>query len=332
MMGAAILLGSILAAAAVSLPFAWVDRERKGPLFHASLAILFALTAFGAMIAGLAPDGFGAGILEVWCMLLAGAFIYSALEKLGPSAPLGRWIFAAAGALVVAAFVSMVWLDGRRWDSLAAGFWMGCNAGGLFMYGARGGRWRKASREARPVLLAALAFATVNLAQVVRVIMSGSEGQIVVLAAVPLVLAATAAAASRELALSFAGPGRRYEKSGLSDAAAQDLFGRIERLMAGKAFTDPGLDRDRLAALLGAEPRAVGEAVNRIGGASLAAYLRAQRLKEAERLLSDPANARTSLEAIGMLAGFHSRSRFYAAFEEAFGETPGARRERLRQG
>jgi methylphosphotriester-DNA--protein-cysteine methyltransferase len=37
-----------------------------------------------------------------------------------------------------------------------------------------------------------------------------------------------------------------------------------------------------------------------------------------------------SLEALGMQSGFRSRSRFYAAFEEAYGETPGARRERLK--
>jgi AraC-like DNA-binding protein len=221
----------------------------------------------------------------------------------------------------------------ERWDSVAAGFWASCTASGIWHYTARGGQWRKARREDRPVLAVALSFAIINAVLLVRMAWRGPGAEMIILVVGPVVMSLAGALASRELALQFTAPVRRYEKSGVSQDAAQDLFGRIETLMRDKkAFTNPDLDRDGLATLLGADARAVGEAVNRAGGASVAAYLRKLRLEEADRLLLAPENARVSLEALGMQAGFRSRSRFYAAFEEAYGETPGARRDRLKSG
>jgi AraC-like DNA-binding protein len=332
--GLVILLGSILASAAVSLPFAWADRARRGSLFHAALGMMFGLVSFGAVIAQLAQGGGAGGAIEPGAMALAGAFMFCALERVGPGFRFSPFVFGAAGLIAIAAvFPPFSSFDFKRWDSVGAGFWASCTATGLFLYSQRGGRWRNVRREDRPVLAAAMSFACVNIAQLVRMTWAGPGAETIVLAAVPMILAVVGVMASRELALQFSAPARRYEKSGVSNAAAQDLFGRIEHLMShSRAFTDPDLDREKLAALLAADPRAVGEAVNRAGGETVAAYLRKQRLAEADRLLRAPENARVSLEALGMQAGFRSRSRFYAAFEEAYGETPGARRERLKDG
>lgn len=332
MQGLAILLGSMGAAGAVALPFAWADRVKRGPLFRAALAILFALWSFGAVIAELAPGGGAGAAVEPGAMALAGAFMFSALEAMTPGRRFSAVVLAGAGLIAFLAAFPPLSGEFRPWDRVGAAFWASCTGCGLVRYTASGGRWRKAQREERPVLAAALAFAAVNLTQLVRMTLHGPDAETIILVAVPTVLALMGVLASRQLALQFATLPPRYEKSGMSEETAQDLYGRIEWLMASrKAFTDPGLDRDSLAALLDADPRAVGEAVNRIGAMSLAVYLRRQRLAEADRLLAAPENARVSLEALGMQAGFRSRSRFYAAFEEAYGETPGARRERLKQ-
>jgi AraC-like DNA-binding protein len=322
----------MVAAAAVSLPFAWADRTKRGAMFRAAIATMFSLWSFGAVIAQLAPGGGAGGAIEPGAMALAGAFMFSALEIVGPGFRFSPFAFGGAGLIAFSSVFPPFTVFGfERWDSVGAGFWASCTASGLALYTARGGRWRNVRREDRPVLAAALAFALVNFAQLVRMAWSGPGAELIILAAVPMVLAAVAVLASRELAVQFSAPARRYQKSGVSDEAARHLFGRIEALMAEtKAFTDPDLDREKLAALLGADPRVVGEAVNRAGGSSVAAFLREQRLAEADRLLRAPENARVSLEALGMQSGFRSRSRFYAAFEEAYGETPGARRERLK--
>jgi AraC-like DNA-binding protein len=322
----------MIAAAAVSLPFAWADRAKSGPLFRAALAIMFALWSFAAVISQLMPGGGAGQAIEPGAMALAGAFMFSALEAAGPRRRFSPLVFTGAGLIALAAVFPTFSGGFERWDSVGACFWTSCTVSGFYLYTIRGGQWRKARQEERLVLAAALSFATVNLAQVVRMSVHGPGAEIIILVTVPVVLALMGVLASTRLALQFATLPPRYEKSGLSDTAADDLFRRIEHLMAhAKPFTDPELDREGLAALLGADARAVGEAVNRAGGTSLAGYLRRKRLAEADKLLAAPENARVSLEALGLQAGFRSRSRFYAAFEEAYGETPGARRERLQQ-
>nr|HRK63217.1 helix-turn-helix domain-containing protein [Terricaulis sp.] len=55
-------------------------------------------------------------------------------------------------------------------------------------------------------------------------------------------------------------------------------------------------------------------------------YLQHARVEETKRLLRDPAETRTSVEAIGLLAGFGSRSAFYKAFGDRVGMSPAAYR------
>lgn len=320
------------AAAAISLPFAWVDRATWGPVFQAALAVMFSLWAFSAFIAQLMPGGGAASAVETGAMALAGAFMFSALEALRGRNRYSTSVFAAAILIALAVVVPPVSRVFAHWNSVGAWFWTSCTASGLLLYVARGGRWHKLGPQERLVLTGALAFAVVNIAQLVRMTTNPPGAESIMLLTVPAVLVVIGVLASTRLALQFVVTRPRYEKSGLSDPAAQELFSRIERLMAQqKPFKAANFDRERLGALLGVDARYVGEALNRASGTSVAAYLRRQRLMEADRLLAAPENKRVSLEALGMQAGFGSRSRFYAAFEEAYGETPGDRRQRLQE-
>lgn len=105
---------------------------------------------------------------------------------------------------------------------------------------------------------------------------------------------------------------------------------------AGAALADPLLLRAAdlnvagLAARLGAEPAAVASALRTVHGETFREWLVRRRVAEAERLLCDPEESRTSVEAIGLLAGFRSRSAFYQAFRALKGVSPAAFREQSR--
>lgn len=62
-------------------------------------------------------------------------------------------------------------------------------------------------------------------------------------------------------------------------------------------------------------------------GESFPDLLTEVRLTRAEALLRAPEEARTSVEAIGLMSGFASRSGFYKAFSRRFGQTPAAYRK-----
>jgi AraC-like DNA-binding protein len=62
--------------------------------------------------------------------------------------------------------------------------------------------------------------------------------------------------------------------------------------------------------------------LSRAGVTTFYAFVSLHRVREAERLLLDPNEARVKVEALGRQAGFRSRSTFFKAFREHTGLTP----------
>lgn len=89
-----------------------------------------------------------------------------------------------------------------------------------------------------------------------------------------------------------------------------------------KPFLDPRLDQATLANAFGVTPRALSEMLREEGG--FYEYINRLRVEEAQRVLSDPVERRTSIEAVSMLVGFRSRSTFYECFRHETGKTPAA--------
>ncbi len=105
--------------------------------------------------------------------------------------------------------------------------------------------------------------------------------------------------------------------------ADQALFGRIEELMRSeRPWADPDFDVGALARGLGTYPNAVSRALSRAGNVTFYDYVNGHRLREAERLLADPNEARVKVEALGRQAGFRARSTFFKLFRERTGQTP----------
>ncbi|PHI18496.1 hypothetical protein CEQ90_17605 [Lewinellaceae bacterium SD302] len=98
----------------------------------------------------------------------------------------------------------------------------------------------------------------------------------------------------------------------------------IQQLMAKKRlFSNPDLSRQVVADELGVSEGYVSRVMSEEIGERFADYVNRFRAEEARRLLMLPQFDRYSLEAIGLEAGFRSRSAFYSVFKKATGSTPG---------
>lgn len=117
----------------------------------------------------------------------------------------------------------------------------------------------------------------------------------------------------------------RYDRSALDDERAADVLGALDRAMAAEQhFLRATLTLPSLARSLHVSPQALSEALNRVRGTTLNAYLTELRVEAAKRHLADAAQDTLSVQRIGELAGFGSRSAFYKAFVAATGLTPTA--------
>lgn len=103
--------------------------------------------------------------------------------------------------------------------------------------------------------------------------------------------------------------------------AQQQLFRRICDLMDSpdRIYTDTGLDRVRLAQLIGTNEHYVSDAINACtGGKSVNGFLNEYRLRYAAHLL---ATTKDPVALIAELSGF-SRSSFFRIFSDAYGMSP----------
>ncbi len=98
-----------------------------------------------------------------------------------------------------------------------------------------------------------------------------------------------------------------------------------------KPYLDPQLSLESLAIALNMSSRQLSEIINGVGDSSFYDYINRYRVEEAQKLLLDASEARTSIEAVGLLVGFRARSTFYEAFRRETDQTPGEYR-RTRSG
>lgn len=121
---------------------------------------------------------------------------------------------------------------------------------------------------------------------------------------------------SRTLRRMVAGPAGTLMKIPLALRELEVQF-RRDRL-----YLHAGLTAEDLAGAAGITSRQLSTLLNRDAGCSFYEFVRRYRVAEAQRLLCSPAERRTSIEAIGLMAGFRSRSTFYDAFRRATGASP----------
>ncbi len=296
-------------------------------LFLAAVAAAVMLIAADHAGSVLAPD-FSA-ILEAILTFAAGPlFLLFVSESLGVRVD-GRILGAALACIALASaatfpHVSPILLADRmvfaQMAFTAASAVLAAKAGGV----AKGG----AARSRDFVITAIIALCALHAAQILRTFWPDlAMLRDIVPAAGSLGLIALSAA------VFFGG------RLGLLDSltvpppvaseAMRALVARAEATLAGGLLKNPGLTAADAAAAVGASVDELAEAMRAVTGGGFAARVQQLRVEEAQRLLADPKEARTSMEAVGLLAGFGSRSAFYQAFSERVGMSPAAYRKML---
>jgi AraC-like DNA-binding protein len=116
-----------------------------------------------------------------------------------------------------------------------------------------------------------------------------------------------------------------YSQSGLTDDRRDRIHAQLTSVMEDeKPFRDSGLTLQQLSDVAGLMPHHVSEALNQSAGQNFYEFVNRYRVEEAKALLSDVEYLNYTVLAIGMDAGFNSKSTFNAAFKKITGQTPSA--------
>lgn len=98
---------------------------------------------------------------------------------------------------------------------------------------------------------------------------------------------------------------------------------RLENLLVNqKFFLDPNLTLDNVAKKLNISPAHLSRIVKRDINTSFGDYINKLRVNEAKEYLKNPEFSRYTITAIGLEAGFNSKSAFYDVFKKQTGQTP----------
>jgi AraC-like DNA-binding protein len=118
-------------------------------------------------------------------------------------------------------------------------------------------------------------------------------------------------------------PQKKYEKSTLTSAKAEEYHQKLLHLMAAeKPYRNRDLTLPRLAQRLAISSHHLSQIINDRLQQNFFEFVNGHRVEEAKRLLLEPANANINIAEIGFTAGFSSVSAFNAAFKKHAGLTP----------
>lgn len=116
---------------------------------------------------------------------------------------------------------------------------------------------------------------------------------------------------------------KKYEKSGLSQEAAEALHRRLLSLMTdGQVFRESELSLTDLAARLDTHPNYLSQIINDKEGKNFYDYVNSMRVEAFLKMADDPKNSHYTLLAIALECGFNSKSAFNRYFRKATGRSP----------
>jgi AraC-like DNA-binding protein len=122
----------------------------------------------------------------------------------------------------------------------------------------------------------------------------------------------------------------KYGSSSLSSEESKKGFARFQRAMeVDRAFLRTDLTLDRLAEELGLARTYLSQVINEHCGRPFLEVVADYRVDQAQRILCDDKSSHLTVEAVGLRAGFQSKSAFYTAFRKRAGEAPAAYRRRF---
>ena len=125
-------------------------------------------------------------------------------------------------------------------------------------------------------------------------------------------------------------PDARYDRSGLGEFETRRLKAALLTLMTMEhPHRDPELTLPGLAARLSSTPHKLSELLNRELSQTFYDFVNSYRVEEVCKRLADPDSKRLNILALGLDAGFASKSTFNGAFKKLKGQTPSSYRKAL---
>jgi AraC-like DNA-binding protein len=116
---------------------------------------------------------------------------------------------------------------------------------------------------------------------------------------------------------------RALSQTEITGQPSPGILATLEAYMRDeKPHLDPRLTLDKLATAVAMPPRELSQALGASKDENFYNFINRHRVSEARQLLVSPREARTSVEAIGLMSGFRSRSTFYEAFRREVQMTP----------
>ncbi|MCL6273851.1 helix-turn-helix domain-containing protein [Muricauda sp. 2012CJ35-5] len=118
-------------------------------------------------------------------------------------------------------------------------------------------------------------------------------------------------------------PPKKYAASSLQENEYAIILERLKTLMdAEQSYLDPDLAVSNVAEILQTNSKYISQAINHGMGIGFTDFVNGYRVLEAKRQLKNPDNKQLTLEAIGNISGFQSKSTFFRVFKKLAGKTP----------
>ncbi len=115
----------------------------------------------------------------------------------------------------------------------------------------------------------------------------------------------------------------KYSGSTLTSSECSALYVKLSLIMeTKKPFLDSELTVEKLSALSGIPDYHLSRVINEKSGMIFYDFINSFRIKEVQKLMSDPANNRYTILGLALDAGFNSKSAFYASFKKIMNVTP----------
>ena len=117
----------------------------------------------------------------------------------------------------------------------------------------------------------------------------------------------------------------KYQRSGLKEEQAGSYLQMLLSFMeTEKPYRNPDLTIHQLSEKLGISRNHLTEIINEKMGKNFFEFVNSYRVAEVKNLLTDPAYEHYNLYALGLEAGFKSKTAFNANFKKLTGLTPSA--------
>jgi AraC-like DNA-binding protein len=115
----------------------------------------------------------------------------------------------------------------------------------------------------------------------------------------------------------------KVRKHTLNNEIQDEILDKILILMEDIAIVcDPQFSINKLAGLVSSNHIYVSQVINNVLKKNFRSFLNGYRIREAQRLFSEPDAVKYTIESVALEVGFKSKSSFYDAFKEITGITP----------